>query len=177
MEHAYSLIIQADQEMLQMWLQYTVFAWQWWLGVSLSILPWVIWIIFRKKDSSDRLLLAGFFVMLIASWFDLLGICHGRWSYYMNVVPVSPAFVPWDFTLLPVVIMLTIQIKPHLSPVIKALFITLFSSFVVEPFFVWIGLYNPKHWEYIYSVPILFVIYLIAHWLAHRSGFERLESY
>ena len=59
--------------------------------------------------------------MLICSWLDLMGILFGLWSYYDNVVPFSPAFLPWDFTLLPVVIMFLLQIKPKINPIIKAI--------------------------------------------------------
>lgn len=176
MERAYSLILQANHLMISLWLKNTFLHWQWWLGVCLAIIPWVLWLIFRKKESTNRLLFTGFFVMLIASWLDLMGILFGLWSYYHNVVPFSPAFVPWDFTLLPVSIMFLLQVKPQMSPIIKAIAFSIFSSFIGEPFFVWIGIYNPKHWEYIYSFPIVIVIYLVSDWFSKRPHFEKLQS-
>jgi len=174
MEHAYTLVSQANNEMLSLWLKNTFLTWQWWFGVTLTIVPWISWMKFRKKESSHRLLFVGFFVMLICSWLDLMGILFGLWSYYDNVVPFSPAFLPWDFTLLPVSIMYLLQIKPKISPFIKAIAFSVFSSFLAEPFFVWIGTYNPKHWKYIYSFPIVILIYLISDWFSKRPYFEKL---
>lgn len=175
MEHAFSLIAQANQEMISNWLKNTLFGWEWWLGITLAIIPWAAWLIFRKKESTYRLLLAGMFVMLISSWLDVMGILFGLWSYYHNVVPFSPSFVPWDFTLLPVITMFLLQLKPAIKPIYKAIVFAFFSSFVGEPIFVWLGLYNPKHWEYIYSFPIIIAIYLVADWISKRTDFEELK--
>ncbi|MDR3586272.1 MAG: hypothetical protein P4L59_13270 [Desulfosporosinus sp.] len=173
-ENAYSLITQANNDMISLWLTHTFLTWQWWFGVSLTIVPWVLWILFRKNESTNRLLFVGFFVMLISSWLDLMGILFGLWSYYRNVVPFSPAFIPWDFTLLPVTIMFLLQIKPKISPLIKAITFSVFSSFMAEPFFVWIGTYNPKHWRHIYSFPIFIAIYLVSDWISKGVHFEKL---
>lgn len=176
MEDAYNLISQANVNMISIWLKYTFLTWQWWFGVCLTIIPWVLWLILRRKESTNRLLFTGLFVILISSWFDIIGILFGLWSYYYNVVPFSPAFIPWDFTLLPVTIMFLLQIKPKISPIIKAIVLSVVSSFIVEPFLVWIGVYNPKHWKYIYSFPIIIVIYLVSDWLSKRSHFEKLQK-
>lgn len=176
MEDAYNLISQANNTMINLWLKHTFLSWQWWLGVSLSIIPWIFWIIFRKKESTNRLLLTGFFAILITSWFDVMGILFSLWSYYHNVVPFSPAFVPWDFSLFPVTIMFLLQIKPKVSPIIKAIGFSVYSSFISEPFFTWIEIYNPKHWKYIYSFPIIIAIYLISDWFSRRPHFERIQS-
>lgn len=174
MDKAYNLITQSNDVMLSLWANHTFLTWQWWLGLSLTIVPWVLWIIFRKKDSTYRLLFVGLFVILISSWLDLMGILFDLWSYYYNVVPFSPAFIPWDFTLLPVSIMFILLIKPKISPIIKAIGFAVFSSFIAEPFFTWIGIYNPDKWKYIYSFPIILVIYLMSNWLSKRSYFEKI---
>jgi hypothetical protein len=173
MEDAYNLITQANNDMITLWLKYTFLTWQWWLGVFLSIAPWMVWIIVRKKDSTDRLLLAGLLAMLISSWFDILGIIFGLWSYYYGVVPFSPAFVPWDFTLLPVTIMLSLQYKFNMGPIKRAIAFAAVSSFIIEPFFVWIGFYNLKHWHFMYSFPIIIIIYLLCDWFSKMSRFEK----
>jgi hypothetical protein len=174
MEDAYSLISQANIHMISLWLKYTFLSWQWWFGICLSIIPWVVWIKFRKKDSTNRLLLAGLFVILISSWLDVIGILFGLWSYYYNVVPFSPPFIPWDFTLLPVAVMTSLQITFKISPFIRAIVFSAVSSFIMEPLFVSLGFYNPKHWRYIYSFPIFILIYLVSVWISKRQNFEIL---
>jgi hypothetical protein len=68
----------------------------WWFGVFLSIVPWIAWFAFRKKQSTDRLLYAGFFVMVISLVLDVLGDQFGLWHYRFNVIPVLPTYLPWD---------------------------------------------------------------------------------
>jgi len=53
------------QEKINIWSEYVLFSGLWWLGVGLSVIPWIIWFIVRKKESTDRILYAGFFVMEI----------------------------------------------------------------------------------------------------------------
>ena len=36
MEVAYSLISQANNDMISLWLRHTFLTWQWWFGLSLS---------------------------------------------------------------------------------------------------------------------------------------------
>jgi len=55
-------------------------------------------------------------------------------------------------------------------------YISVFSSFMAEPFFVWVGIYNPKHWKCIYSFPIIIGIYLASDWFSKRSQFEKLQK-
>ncbi|MGM0875044.1 MAG: CBO0543 family protein [Bacillota bacterium] len=75
---------------------------KWWLGVGLPIIPWLLWFKFRKKESSDRLLYVGYFVILISSWLDIMGVALGWWFYKSKVIPVIPTYIPWDITLMPV---------------------------------------------------------------------------
>jgi len=174
MEVTYSLIHEAYQLNMTLWLKYVLFGWRWWLQVGLTIIPWILWFKFKKKDSNDRLLYAGLIVIIISGWLDVLGILFGLWSYYYKVVPFSPAFEPWDFTLLPVVTMVFLQYKPQISPYLKAVIFSVITSFIAEPIFIWLGYYNPKHWELYYSFPIYIVIYLIAYKLSIATRFEKI---
>lgn len=176
MENAYRLISQANNDMISLWVKYTVFGWRWWLGVTLAVVPWILWAIFRKKESTNRLLYTAFFIILLSSWLDVMGILFGLWSYHYNIVPFSPAFIPWDFTLLPVTVMFFIQIKPQISPIKKAIVFSVMSSFIAEPIFVWIDIYNPKHWKFIYSFPIIIIIYLMCDWFSKRQHFENIKK-
>jgi len=57
---------------------------------------------------------------------------------------------------------------------LKAAFFSLFSAFIGEPLFGWLGFYENVYWEYYYSVPILFLIYLAAHSLSNRTSFNQI---
>ena len=162
-------------EKIQIWFEHVLFTPLWWFGVILSILPWIIWFLFRKKNSTDRLLYAGFFVMVISLVLDVLGDQFGLWHYRYNVIPVLPTYLPWDLTLMPIAVMVLLQIKPQVHPLIKAVFFALTTSYVVEPIITWMKIYQPVHWNYTYSIPIQIVIYLTAHYLSRRTKFSKLE--
>jgi hypothetical protein len=158
------------------WAREILFTWQWWLLLALTVLPWVCWAFYRKKDSTNRLLFAGFFSIIIAKLLDSIGSSFGLWMYTARVVPLTPPFFPWDTTLMPVAVMTFIQFKPKIHPAIKAAVFAAVSAFAVEPLAVWLKLYEPLTWRHIYSLPIYFAIYLAAHWLSKRESFGRVQG-
>ncbi|MFV2049650.1 CBO0543 family protein [Metabacillus sp. YM-086] len=163
------------KKVIALWQHEVVFSWRWWLGVILTILTWLIWIKYHKKNSRYRLLTAGLFVMLISVALDAIGVQLGLWSYRYEVLPFIPAYVPYDLALMPVVVMFLIQYKPHYSPVRKAIIFGLLTAFIGEPTVVFTDIYKPLKWQYIYSVPIYFAIFLIANWLTTRDSFEEID--
>jgi len=170
----YNQIHKLIQEKQGIWLHHVVFSGFWWLGVGLSIIPWIIWFGLRKKDSTDRILYAGFFVMGISLALDVFGDQFSLWHYRFNVIPIVPTYFPWDITLMPVSIMLLLQLKPNANPLIKAIFFGIFSGYIAEPIFHWLEIYQPENWRYSYSVPIQVIIYLVSHYLSRREDFSPL---
>ena len=126
------------------WLNNVFLTWRWWLLVISAIVPWILWVRFRKKDSTFRLLLAGLSVALIATYLDKFGYWLSLWSYPIMPIPIIPAHFPWNITLAPVSIMATIQFKPNINPYLKSVVYSLLCSFVVQPLGVLLGLYDPK---------------------------------
>ena len=173
-EKIYAKVFEHSMEMVKLWINEMVFTWQWWLGVFLTIAPWIFWLKFKKNQSTDRLLLAGFFVISITSWIDYMGILFGLWEYDYQVLPTIISYIPWSVSLYPVAIMFFLQFRPDISPYIKGLVFSLITSFIVEPFFVWTGNYTLIHWEYIYSFLLNIVTYLVAHYISRRNKFQQL---
>lgn len=143
MEEAYKLVEKANDKIFEIYVEDVLYTGQWWFGLLLSIVPWVLWLIFRDKESTWRLLTAGLFVMLISSWLDIVGVTLDLWHYHSEIVPIIPAFGPWDSTLMPVTIMFFLQVKPNFSPLLKAIIFGIIAAFLAEPFFIWLGLYEP----------------------------------
>lgn len=163
-----------NDEKIHIWLDYTLFSWRWWLGVALILLLIGLWIKFRKRESTDRLLYTGLFVAIFSSFLDMIGDFLGLWDYRYEVFPLTSNYLPWDLFLLPISMMFFIQVKPEINPVIKALIYSALVAFIGLPLLNWIGIYKPSHWRYIYSFPILIVIYLAASYIASRRKFEKL---
>lgn len=168
---AYKLMDQGNRKFLEVWLEHMLWTWQFWLCVTLTTLPWVLWFMVRQRESADRLLYAGFLVLIIAAWLDFAGVTLGLWRYNIEVLPVIPSFVPWDFSVIPVTTMLFLQVRPGVSPWFKAALFAALGAFVVEPLFVLLGIYQPVRWEHIYSFPIYGVVYLLAHRVSRWDSF------
>ncbi|HUC91610.1 MAG TPA: CBO0543 family protein [Paenibacillus sp.] len=172
----YDKIAAIHDEKYELWIEQVLFSWQWWVGVLLTVVPWVLWLCFRKKESTYRLLLSGLFIVFISSWLDFIGISAGKWHYHYDVLPLLPSFTPWDFSVLPVLAMFLIQIKPKVHPFLKGIVYGAISAFAGEPIFIWLELYTPENWKTYYSFPIFVLIYLSAHWLSGRKHFAEIKE-
>jgi len=171
----YDKLYNTHVEYHDFWKSNILFTWRWWIAVTLLILPWIIWLLLRKKESTDRLLYVAFFVMVFSSALDDIGLTMNLWNYPTMVFPLMPEFITFDVCILPVATMLFIQYFPNVSPYIKAVIYSVTSSFIFEPLNVRLGLYEKIHWEYYYSVPIMIFIYLVANYIASKNKFDELK--
>jgi hypothetical protein len=146
------------------------------VGAALSVLPWIFWVFARKKESTNRLLLGGAAVLIVSSFLDHIGMAMRFWDYPTKVLPLIPPFLPWDFTLLPVVSMLFYQWKPGWNPWHKAAVFSAIGSFVVQPVFRWMAFYETHLWKDWYSFPILIGIFMIGYFFVTRGRFEKLDT-
>lgn len=167
--------MQSDsREFHRLWLGQMVFTWRWWLLLALTVVPWILWGIFRKKESTSRLLYAGLFSVVISKLLDAIGSSFGLWVYTVRLIPLFPPFFPWDTTLMPVAVMAFLQFRPGMHALVKAAVFALTAAFVAEPLGVWLRLYLPEHWSHFYSFPIYMAIYLAADRMSKSGRFERV---
>lgn len=164
--------VATHDEIERIWMEYMVFTWHWWLDVGLAVLPWILWFIVRDKKNTHNLLYAAFFTILAATILDMLGVAQGAWNYNTLLIPYLPQYLPWDLTVMPVTAMLFYQFYPKIKPWIKGIVFGLVASYVVEPIFIWLGVYEPTNWEHHYSLPIYFLIYMIGNWLYTKKRYE-----
>ncbi|WP_010531356.1 CBO0543 family protein [Lentibacillus jeotgali] len=167
---------QLHDEFTPYWMDHIFLHGGWWIAVLLTIAPWIFWLFYRKKDSTHRLLYAGLFSIIIGVSLDYIGIALDLWHYGSKVTPTFPAWSLYHFALLPVTIMFLIQTKPHIAAWKKGIFYGLLTGFIGEPIFVWAGYYVMTGWEYVYSIPIYTVIYIVCDWLTKREAFEWLSK-
>ena len=165
---------QVNAEFYSIWLNDMLFKWHWWLNLAMAVVPWILWLIVRKKESTYRLLFAGLVAASLSMLLDIVGTAMGLWSYISTLEPLSPPPSPWNFSLIPVSTMLFLQIKPKVNPLIKAVILAIGGSLIVQPILEWIGIYDPKGWKHYYSIPIIIIIYLIAYFVSTRKQFEKI---
>lgn len=164
------------EEYVHLWLAYTFLHWDWWIALGLSLGSWTFWLIYRNKRSTQRLLHAGICAILISVSFDYIGTALGLWYYTGKLTPTFPAWLPFNTCMMPVTIMFLIQTKPHISPWKKGLFFGLLTAFVGEPIFAWAGYYVMTGWQYYYSVPIYWLIFIVCDWVAKRDTYDALAT-
>ncbi|NLF27024.1 MAG: hypothetical protein GX592_03925 [Clostridiales bacterium] len=155
-------------EVERVWLEKMVFTWHWWIGVSLAVLPWVLWIVVRDRKRTHDLLYAGLFSAFAATMLCMLGVSQGGWNYNTWLIPYVPQYLPWDLTVMPVTAMLFYQLFPKISPWIKGAVFGVTAAYIVEPVFIWLGFYEQGGWRHHYGLPIYSAIYMIGHWLYTR---------
>ncbi len=170
----YDMIAQASFDMQNYWLHNVLFHWRWWLSLGLTIVPWIIWILLRKKPSTARLMFAGATVMVLSSLLETIGVSRGYWWYGPKSIPIPTTNLMWSYSLMPVTIMFVLQYKPHIKPLIKAVLYSAVACYVGMPIFSFLSLYVQKHWSLFYSFVITIVIYLVADFVAKRSTFAKL---
>lgn len=156
-------------EIEHVWLEHMVFTWHWWLDAALAVLPWVVWLIVRDRKRQHSLFYAGLFSMFVATMLCMAGVSQGGWNYNTLLLPYFPEYLPWDITVMPVGTMFFLQYFPKVKPWLKGAVFGVVAAYVIEPIFIWLGMYEPSSWEHHYSLPIYFVIYMISNWLYTRS--------
>lgn len=160
--------------LLKTWLEQIVFTWRWWLEIAIFIGPWVYFFLFlRKRPDTYRLVCAGLFTMLAATYMDTVGMALRLWGYPTKEIPLVPPFLTWDLSSIPVITMVFLHYRRQMSPILKSIILGLFGSFLMQPFAVWTGLYIPYHWKHAYSFPLVVLIYLSANFFYNGFGWKR----
>ncbi|MBC2724077.1 CBO0543 family protein [Desulfosporosinus sp.] len=173
-ERANDLLHQANAVLFETWVNQIVFTWRWWIEITIIILSWVyFWVFLRKKPDTYRLLCAGFFTMIVATYLDVVGMALRLWGYPSKEVPLIPPFITWDLSAIPVLTMIFLHYKPNVKPIVKAIVLAIFGSLILQPISVLLGLYIPYHWHHYYSIPFVIVIYLGANYFYNDSNFKR----
>ncbi|MEH7156342.1 CBO0543 family protein [Neobacillus drentensis] len=152
-----------------------LFTWQWWVALAMMVIPWVIWGIFRNRESSARIFSAGLLVMVLSEILDTVGVSFGKWAYPVKLVPVATINFSFRLSVLPVFLMLFLQYKPYVNPYIKAIIFGGLGAYAGLPALAMIDLYKKIDWAYTYSFFILTLFYLIAHWFSRRKTFEKIK--
>ncbi|MFD2638373.1 CBO0543 family protein [Piscibacillus salipiscarius] len=156
-------LLEAREYKLQLWTEYVLFDWHWWLGVILTIGPILVWIMFHKRNERKSLLLAGLTTAILAAAIDTSGQFFGWYDYRYDVFPMAPNYVPWDFVLIPISVMFTIQLFRNINAYLKGAIYSVIVAFTVLPILSSIDIYVLNNWNYFYSFIALFSIYVIAY--------------
>ncbi|MGD6845575.1 CBO0543 family protein [Bacillus infantis] len=176
-EKAYNQFTDTNSHFAEILLEDFLFTWQWWLGIGLFIIPWILWFFLRKRESTGRLLLGGLLTIILSLTIDLAALSTGLWSYPMVIIPLAPfLFLPYHFSLAPVGIMFTLQIKPNMNSFLKGVIFSALAAFAGMNLFNAIDFYNPKNWSTLYDFFIFLFLYYAAHSIIKLDSFEKIKK-
>lgn len=168
-EQTRSIMSEAYNQKFTTWKDEVFFSWPWWINVILCLLLIFVWLLLRKRESTQRLLYVGLIVSALSIFLDTTGNFFGLWDYQYEVLPSSPWNFPWDLFFMPIFVMLLIQYKPRIHFLIKSIFFASISAFIGLPLLEHFNYYVKLNWSYFYSFPILIGIYLVGHFVASRT--------
>jgi hypothetical protein len=173
LDKVYELVADANSMLFQVWKAQILFSWRWWFEIVLTLIPWILWIKYRDKTQTIRLLFVGLLVGLITNTLDVIGGCFNLWHYDWKMLPFIPVYIPWDFALFPVIVMFLLQVKPKIKVIYKALGFAAYSAFISEPLFHWLGLYHPIKWKSWYSFIIYIFLYLFFNFVYNSKPLKQ----
>lgn len=165
LDEVYRISAENSAKLTDIWLTHIVFSWRWWFEVALAIIPWIVWIKIRDKNNTARLLFVGMVVALISNVLDIIGGSYNLWHYDWKDFPFIPIYLPWDFTLFPVSVMIMLQFKPKINAFFKAIIFSFLCAFVFEPLFSYLSMYHKISWKYWYSFVIYIPLYLFYNYI------------
>ncbi|MEW9670214.1 CBO0543 family protein [Ammoniphilus sp. 3BR4] len=174
-DEATQKITEANELVVEAIMNAFLFTWQWWIALAMLIVPWMIWGLYRNRESSARIFSAGLLVMALSEILDTVGISFGNWAYPVKVIPVATINFSFRLSVLPVFAMLLLQFKPRFNPYIKAMFFGGFGAYVGLPLLAMMDLYKKMDWAYTYSFFIMISMYLLAHWFSRMNSFEKIQ--
>lgn len=120
----------------------------WWLLLFSTILPWVIWWRIADKKRFSSLLQYGLLWALTAFLLDSIGISLSLWTYPRQLVVATPPMFPADGAVIPVVFMLAYQYGTDWKRyLLWNTLASIFFSYIIEPWFTRIHLYQPAFWS------------------------------
>jgi hypothetical protein len=145
---------------------------QWWTLLAFLIVPWIIWIRVVDKHRIHQILLVGTLVISVTTLFDLIGYYFNFWDYPTEFIPLIPAALPFDLSMVPVPYMLLYQFcRSWKSYGMGLLCMAFIYAFIGEPFANWLLLVIYVKWSNIYSI-----LYYILVGISVRAFVEKLNS-
>lgn len=160
------LQIQLRDASMNYWTEHVFNTWQWWFNIATLILPVILWWKLVKKKKLMEIIVYGSMVSAFAIYFDTIGETSVLWEYPYLIIPMDYILIDVDYAILPVLYMLAYQYFPSwkgfiaVNTVLSAAY-----SFLAEPLFLQLGLYEIHGWKFIYSFPIYVAIAMACKWI------------
>lgn len=151
------------------WLEHDLGTWQWWLFVSLAIVPWMVFVRFVDRARVMEVLLYALLVGLASSVLDIMGSDLMLWGYKVRLLWFTyPALLCTDMTIIPVTFALIYQACSRWPAFVAVSLVFSVLYALMEIVFRWFDIYVSYRWHLLYSIPIYLALASAAKFMLDR---------
>ncbi len=152
-----------------MWTDNMLFTLKWWILVTFMLVMWYVWWKIVDKSRLTEISLVGTITGLVSTLLNTTGIELTLWAFPNQLFGAVRGVNILDLTMIPITYMIIYQICSKWKTYMILVFIfALLGSFVGQPLFKALKLYDPVNWRYIYSFPVYLFIGVIVKLIASK---------
>ncbi|BFT74291.1 CBO0543 family protein [Paenibacillus sp. P36] len=144
------------------WLQQDVFSFQWWVIVIVNLVVFALLLILIDRKRTLSTVLAFMTAFIIVGAVDQIGKFFDLWRYPHQLIPFTENLNAVDFFVVPSIFAYLYQrFSSWKSFLIADVVASLVISYIGEPLFVSLGMYQLMRWSYWQSFIVLVPIAIL----------------
>ncbi|MCY9660153.1 hypothetical protein P5G65_03715 [Paenibacillus chondroitinus] len=156
------LNVKESQMEFDYWLHQDVFSFQWWVIVIVNLVVFVLLLIAMDRKRTLSTVLAFMTAFIIVGAVDQIGKFFDLWRYPHQLIPFTENLNAVDFFVVPCIFAYLYQrFSSWKSFLIAGIVASLVISFIGEPIFVSLGMYQLMRWSYWQSFIVLVPIAIL----------------
>ena len=145
------------------WFKGDLFRLRWWALLFIFLFCSFAWWKLIDKSKFNEIMIYASLVSIMILVLDELGEEMTLWYYPTDIFPLFPPMQAINLVCLPFVYSMMFQyFKTWKSFIIASIIMSVISCFVLEPLFVWGGIYQTISWKSYYGLPLYFFIAISA---------------
>lgn len=161
----------------ELWFKYTLFTWQWWSLVLMSIISAVLYFRFIRKDKILSSFVYFGIIFILNKYLDGLATVRDWYDYRVQIEPAIPTMIAANLFVIPMGLSFIYQRYEKWKPFLIALVIcSAFVSYVALPLMEMAHIYLPKAWKYSYSFIALILMGVLAKAAVDRAAWVQSQS-
>ncbi|MFZ3588131.1 CBO0543 family protein [Bacillus sp. DJP31] len=153
------------------WKEYSnIDTWQFWVNVSMLVVPLIILFIFIDRQKAFHLGFFGYSIHVYSGYIDGFGTRHGYWEYPFQAIPILPISFALDTSLIPVVFMLLYQwtLNNNKNYYLYAFLVCAIFSFVFKPIMSALSLIRLENGANFFHLFLAFIVgSILAKWITN----------
>jgi hypothetical protein len=133
---------------LELWKQYSLFTWKWWMLLIICILSLIIFLVLIRRDKMLQSIAYFGLLYILNRNLDDVATAMDWYDYRIQLEPIIPTMLPANLFVIPISFTLLYQKFINWKSFLIALI--LFSgsvAYIALPFMKYLDIYLIKHWN------------------------------